>query len=137
MSGYEELAEPTDGGDITGSSLYTAEAPTPEVHRRTRSNDENAHGPENMTFDSLSLADQSTPKVRHHKKSSKQIETPYEKIQHQIQQQYRIDTSDASISRPTALDRYSADENTNSESTRDIESPLSLKSLNGKPCRPF
>jgi hypothetical protein len=89
-----------------------------------------------MTFDSLSLADQSTPKVRHHKKSSKQIETPYEKIQYQIQQQYRIASSDASISRPTALDRYSADENTNSESTRDIESPLSLKSLNHSPSTP-
>ena len=80
-------------------------------------------------MDSLSLADMSTPKGRHYKKSSKQIETPYQKIQHQIQQQYRMDSSDASISRPTALDRYSAMENT-AESVQDIDSPLSVKSLN-------
>jgi DASH complex subunit ASK1 len=136
VSGYEELAEPTDGGDITGSSLFTAEAETPEAHRRTRSNEENAHGEENMTFDNLSLADTSTPKIRHHKNSSKQIETPYQKIQHQIQQQYRMDSSDASISRPTMLDRYSAAENTNSDSTQDIESPLSVNSLNHPPSTP-
>ena len=113
---------------MTSSSLYTADAGTPDIHRRTKSNEENAHGPENITIGSLSLADMSTPKVRHHKKASKQIETPYEKIQHQIQQQYRLDSSDASISRPTALDRYSAAENT-AQSIQGIDSPLSLKSL--------
>jgi hypothetical protein len=132
VSGYEELAEPTDAGDITGSSLFTAAeaTSTPDAHRRTRSNDENGHHDhENISMDSLSLADMSTPKGRHYKKSSKQIETPYQKIQHQIQQQYRMDSSDASISRPTALDRYSALENT-AESVQDVDSPLSLKSLN-------
>ena len=128
VSGYEELAEPTDAGDTTGSSLYTAETASPKVHHRTKSNEENAHGPENLTIDSLSLADMSTPKGRHYKKSSKQIETPYEKIQHQIQQQYRLDSSDASISRPTVLDRYSATENT-AESVQEVDSPLFLKSV--------
>ena len=135
MSGYEELAEPTDAGDITGSSLFTAGegTSTPDVHRRTRSNEENAHhGRENISMDSLSLADMSTPKGRHYKKPSKQMETPYQKIQHQIQQQYRMDSSDASISRPTAFDRYSALENT-AESVQDVDSPLSLKSLNSHP----
>lgn len=128
------MAEPTDAGDITGSSLYTAETGTPDVHRRTRSNEENAHGPDNISMNSLSLADMSTPKVRHHKKTSKQVETPYEKIQRQVQQQYRIDSSDASISRPTALDRYSAMENSNA--TQEIDSPLSLKSLIHPPSTP-
>jgi hypothetical protein len=83
-----------------------------------------------MTVDSLSLADTSTPKGRHYKKPSKGMETPYEKLSHQIQQQYRIDSSDNSISRPTAFDRYSAME-TPSQSLHDIQdSPLSLKSLN-------
>jgi hypothetical protein len=89
-------------------------------------------------MDSLSLADMSTPKARNSKKNPKQVETPYEKIQHQIRQQYRMDSSDASISRPTALDRYSAAENSNSnfESLPDIDSPLSLKSLNHPPSTP-
>jgi hypothetical protein len=131
VSGYEELAEPTDASDITGSSLFTAEGTsTPDVHRRTRSNEENINGGhENISMDSLLLADMSTPKARHYKKPSmKQTETPYEKIQYQIQQQYRIDSSDASISRPTALDRYSALENS-ARSPHEIESPLSVKSL--------
>jgi hypothetical protein len=89
-----------------------------------------------MSMDSLSLADMSTPKIRHHKtKPSKQTETPYEKIHRQVQQQFRIDSSDASISRPTALDRYSAMEN--SHSTQEmIDSPLSLKSLSQPPSTP-
>jgi hypothetical protein len=85
-------------------------------------------------MDSLSLADMSTPKARHHKKPSKQFETPYEKIHRQVQQQYRIDSSDNSISRPTALDRYSAMEN--SHQTQDIDSPLSVKSLAHPPSTP-
>jgi hypothetical protein len=131
VSGYEELAEPTDAGDITGSSLYTAEAhSTPDVHRRTRSNEENVNGGHaNLSLDSLSLEDMSTPKGRHYKKPPvKQAETPYEKIQYQIEQQYRIDSSDASISRPTALDKYSALENT-AQSVPEIDSPLSASSL--------
>jgi len=111
--------------------LFTAEAASPpDVHRRTRSNDENVNGGHaNISMDSLSLADMSTPKGRHYKKPSiKQAETPYEKIQFQIQQQYRIDSSDASMSRPTALDRYSALENT-VQSVHEIDSPLSVKSL--------
>jgi hypothetical protein len=130
VSGYEELAEPTDAGDITGSSLLTAD--TPETHRRTRSNDENAPTPDSVSMASLSLADMSTPKGRHYKKPSKQFETPYEKIQHQIQQQYQMDSADASVSRPTAFDRYSTLENT-AESVQLIDSPLSLKSLNPHP----
>lgn len=119
MSGYEELAEPTDAGDITGSSLYSAQQQetTNAHHRRTKSNEENANGEEEMTVESLSLADISTPKARNHQKTkSKQFETPYEKIQHQIRQQYRLDSSDVSISHPTMLDRYSAA--TESESGR-------------------
>ena len=111
--------------------MFTAEAAsTPEVHRRTRSNEENVNGGHaNTTMDSLSLADMSTPKGRQYKKPSiKQAETPYEKIQYQIQQQYRIDSSDASISRPTAFDRYSALENT-AQSVQEIDSPLSMKSI--------
>jgi hypothetical protein len=87
-------------------------------------------------MDNLSLADMSTPKARHYKKNPKQGETPYEKIQHQIRQQYRMDSSDVSISRPTALDRYSAAENSNFESLPDVDSPLSLKSLNHPPSTP-
>jgi hypothetical protein len=65
--------------------------------------------------ESLTLADLSTPKARHHKTKSQQFETPYEKVQYQIRQQYRMDSSDASISRPTVLDRYSAADSTESE----------------------
>ena len=109
MSGYEELAEPTDAGDITGSSFYSAQHATPnEQHRRTQSNEENVHGVEDLTVDSISLADVSTPKAKHQKTKSQQFETPYEKIQHQIRQQYRMDSSDVSIPQPTVLDRYSA-----------------------------
>jgi hypothetical protein len=134
VSGYEELAEPTDGGDITSSSLYTAEAPQ-EVHRRTQSA-ENIEGRENLTMESLSLAEMSTPKARHAKKPSNQFETPYEKLHHQIQQQYKIDSSDDSISRPTAFDRYSAAENTTTDNAPGMESPLSLKSLQHAPSTP-
>ena len=130
MSGYEELAEPTDAGDITGSSLFTSDG-TDTPHRRTRSNEENVR----VSMDGLSLADMSTPKGRNYKKSMKQIETPYQKIERQIQQQYRMDSSDASISRPTALDRYSAMEQT-AEIVQTIDSPLSLKSLSHAPSTP-
>jgi hypothetical protein len=133
VSGYEELAEPTDAGDITGSSLFTtegAETP-PDIHRRTRSNEENAR----ISMDSLSLADMSTPKGRNYRKGMKEVETPYQKIERQIQQQYRMDSSDASISRPTALDRYSAMEQT-ADSVQAIDSPLSLQSLSHPPSTP-
>jgi len=133
VSGYEELAEPTDAGDITGSSLFTAEGAEtpPDIHRRTRSNEENAR----ISMDSLSLADMSTPKGQNYKRGMKQVETPYQKIERQIQQQYRMDSSDASISRPTALDRYSAMEQT-ADSVEQIDSPLSVKSLSHPPSTP-
>ena len=134
MSGYEELAEPTDGGDITSSSLLTAEVGTPDVHRRTRSNEENVHDQE-LTMDDLSLADMSTPKATSRKKDAKLVETPYQKIQHQIQQQYRIDSSNVSISRQNALDRCSAD-NRNNDSVPEIDSPASFQSANSNPATP-
>jgi hypothetical protein len=88
-----------------------------------------------MTMDDLSLADMSTPKAASRKKDAKLVETPYQKIQHQIQQQYRIDSSNVSISRQNALDRYSAD-NANSNSVPEIDSPLSFRSANSNPATP-
>ncbi len=67
-------------------------------------------------MESLTLADLSTPKARHHKTKSRQFETPYERVQYQIRQQYRLDSDDVSISHPTVLDRYSAAESAESES---------------------
>lgn len=134
VSGYEELAEPTEGGDITSSSLFTADAGTPDVHRRTRSNEENVHGNE-LTMDDLSLADMSTPKAASRKRDAKLAETPYEKIQHQIQQQYRIDSSNISISRQNMLDRYSAD-NGHPNTVPEIDSPLSFRSAQSNPATP-
>jgi hypothetical protein len=119
---------------MTSSSLFTADAGTPDVHRRTRSNEENVRDQE-LTMDDLSLADMSTPKAASRKKDAKLVETPYQKIQHQIQEQYRIDSSNVSISRQNALDRYSTD-NGNSHSVPEIDSPASFRSANSTPSTP-